>query len=212
MKFVPVPGMQVMMCIHETRNVDYAAYAAAQSGVDEEWRSGAESGKEQHPVVKVNYEDAEGFCRWLSAKEGKTYRLPTDAEWSAAVGLENEKGETPGEKSQNGPDDVFPWGSYYPPKPVDGNYKLDEVEDGYDHTAPVMRFQPNKLGLYDMGGNVWEWCPDWYDRAQDYRVLRGASWFNDGRVALRSSYRSFGGPRYRNDNYGFRCVVVVSGG
>jgi formylglycine-generating enzyme required for sulfatase activity len=212
MKFVAVPGTSVLMCVHETRNADYAAYAAAQSGVDEEWKEEAGSGKEQHPVVYVSYEDAEGFCRWLSAKEGKTYRLPTDAEWSAAVGLGKETGSTPKEKESNGSDDVFPWGSYFPPKAGDGNYDKSFVDDGYDETAPVMSFRANRLGLYDLGGNVYEWCQDWYDESQQSRVLRGASWNSDDRVALRSSYRGSGHPMNRNDNNGFRCVLVVAGG
>jgi len=212
MKFVPVPGTQMLMCVHETRNADYAAYAAAQSGVDAEWKEEAGIGKEQHPVVKVNYEDAEGFCRWLSAKEGKTYRLPTDAEWSAAVGLENERGATPAEKEENSPEEVYPWGRYYPPKPGDGNYDIDGVEDGYDGTAPVMSFKANKLGVYDLGGNVYEWCQDWYDEDKDSRVLRGASWLDRSEAFLRSSYRSVVDPRDRHGYYGFRCVLVVAGG
>jgi formylglycine-generating enzyme required for sulfatase activity len=212
MKFVAVPGTSVLMCVHETRNADYAAYAAAQSGVNEEWKIEAGSGKEQHAVVKVSYEDAEGFCRWLSAKEGKTYRLPTDAEWSAAVGLENERGATPAEKEENSAKEVYPWGSYYPPKPGDGNYDKYVVGDGYDGTAPVMSFRANSLGIYDLGGNVWEWCQDWYDEDKDYRVLRGASWGNDAGSSLRSSCRGDGGPRIRYDYFGFRCVVVVAGG
>jgi formylglycine-generating enzyme required for sulfatase activity len=210
MKFVPVPGTQVLMCVHETRNADYAAYAAAQSGVDEEWKEEAGSGKEQHPVVYVSYEDAEGFCRWLSAKEGKTYRLPTDAEWSAAVGLGKETGKTPKEKSFNRSDDVFPWGSYFPPKPGDGNYDKSVVDDGYEQTAPVMSFRANRLGLYDLGGNVYEWCQDWFDDSPPYRVLRGASWNNHHRVNLRSSYRSYNS--FRSDSNGFRVVLVVAGG
>jgi formylglycine-generating enzyme required for sulfatase activity len=212
MKFVAVPGTQVLMCVHETRNADYAAYAAAQSGVDEEWKEEAGSGKEQHPVVNVSDEDAEGFCRWLSAKEGKTYRLPTDAEWSAAVGLGKETGRTPEEKDENGPENEFPWGDYYPPKPGDGNYDPSVVDDGYEQTAPVMSFRANRLGLYDLGGNVYEWCQDWYDDSRLYRVLRGASWNFSTEANLRSSYRICVFLRSRVVIYGFRCVLVVAGG
>jgi hypothetical protein len=216
MRFVPTinytDGSKGLFCQHETRNADYAAYAAAQSGVDVKWKEKAGSGKEQHPVVYVSYEDAQGFCRWLSAKEGKTYRLPTDAEWSAAVGLGKETGKTPEEKAANGSKEVFPWGSYFPPKPGDGNYALDEVDDGYDRTAPVMSFRANELGIYDLGGNVWEWCQDWYNEDKEYRVLRGASWGINDRVLLRSSYRGLGHPMDRVDSLGFRCVLVVAGG
>ena len=212
MTFVRVPGTQVMMCIHETRNADYAEYAATASGVDGEWRREAGSGKEQHPVVYVSYDDAEAFCRWLSAKEGKTYRLPTDAEWSAAVGLVKETGWTPEEKGSNGSSDVFPWGSYYPPKPGDGNYDTSVVNDGYEKTAQVMSFRANELGVYDLGGNVWEWCQDWYDDSGRTRVLRGASWGGNVRVFLCSSFRNYVHSVTRYDNGGFRCVLVVAGG
>lgn len=213
MKFVPVPGTQVLMCVHETRNADYAAYAAAQGGLNDDWKQDAGVGKEQHPVVKVSYEDAEGFCRWLSAQEGKTYRLPTDAEWSAAVGLRKETGRTPEEKSYNGSDDVFPWGSYYPPKPGDGNYSQSVVDDGYQQTAPVMSFRANELGIYDLGGNVWEWCQDWFDALEFGRVRRGASWSRlDDHSTMRSSIRHGEPPKWRDRVNGFRCVLATSGG
>jgi formylglycine-generating enzyme required for sulfatase activity len=101
MKFVPVPGTNILMCIHETRNVDYAAYAAEQLILDKTWRGEMEAAirwsgvpQGQYPVVAVSYRDAQAFCRWLSIKDGKTYRLPTEQEWSAAVGLTKEAGNT----------------------------------------------------------------------------------------------------------------------
>jgi hypothetical protein len=115
MKFVPVKGTEVAFCIWETRVKDYAAYAAANAGVDGSWKnfagvdgSGKNFGRgfkqeDTHPVVKVSWNDANAFCEWLTKKElaagkikaGQKYRLPTDAEWSVAVGLEQEKGNTP---------------------------------------------------------------------------------------------------------------------
>jgi len=212
MKFVPVPGTSVLMCVHETRNADYAAYAAAQGRVNMEWTKEAGYGGAQHPVTKVNYEDAQSFCRWLSAKEGKTYRLPTDAEWSKAVGLTEDASPAPAQRHYDG-STVFPWGHYYPPKRRDGNFNTVEVDDGYDDTAPVMSFRPNKIGIYDLGGNVCEWCNDWYDQSREYRFLRGSSWGDGGREQLHSSSR-FGDypPDYRDEHIGFRCVFVVAGG
>jgi formylglycine-generating enzyme required for sulfatase activity len=66
----------------------------------------------------------------------------------------------------------------------------------------------NKFGLYDVRGNVWEWCADWYDSSQKYRVLRGASWLNSGPTILAVSYRVSGTPGSRGNDVGFRCVLV----
>jgi serine/threonine protein kinase len=238
MKFLPVKGTEVLFCIHEVRYSDYAAYAADSPGVDGTWKDQSVDGyaltenKENHPVTKVSWEDAQKFCAWLSKKEGKLYRLPTDEEWSIAVGLGRK--EKPGKNITpamlSGKESTeFPWGGEFPPKTKDqaGNYSdasrkakapigaaqyLEDYDDGFPTTAPVMSFKPNKFGLYDMGGNVWEWCEDWLDAAQKDRVLRGSSWTSYDRGNLLSSCRDRRIPGYRYNHSGFRCVLVVSGG
>ncbi|MDP6903227.1 MAG: SUMF1/EgtB/PvdO family nonheme iron enzyme [Verrucomicrobiota bacterium] len=222
MKFVPVPGTEVSFCIWETRVKDYAAYAAANAGVDSGWKSPVLfTQADTHPVKSVNGEDAQAFCAWLTKKElaegeikvGQKYRLPTDAEWSMAVGLGKEKGNTPEEK-QSGIKDVYPWGKEWPPPKKAGNYHESLKVDKFRYTSPVGSFAANKLGLHDMGGNVWEWSEDWNDpAAKEDRVLRGASFGNGvsfGNIdpdSLLSSYRlkvMFG----RGSSIGFRCVLV----
>lgn len=189
MEFIPLPGNAgVFMCRTETRVRDFRAYARAtdyvQTGgafvmkvakdkdgnptgttweldTSASWEKPGFTQSEDHPVCCVQLTEAEAFCAWLSKRKSKTYRLPTDAEWSAAVGVGRS-----------------PWGGRYrpPPKGV-GNYFGKEAKDSlpkaewhtaYDHsdgfarTAPVASFDENKYGFYDLGGNVWEWCSDRY--------------------------------------------------
>ncbi|MFC5455048.1 formylglycine-generating enzyme family protein [Prosthecobacter fluviatilis] len=229
MKFVPVKGIKGMFCIHETRRQDYNAYASDTSATDSGWKNvrkeavpvGAE---ENHPVVSVSWEDAQKFCAWLSRKEGRTYRMPTDEEWSIAVGLgrseKRPKGTTPEMLNQRTGND-FPWGEGFPPKTSDkaGNYAdvawhekfpsnpfIEDYQDGFPTTAPVMSFKPNSAGLFDMGGNVWEWCQDWLNDAQKTHVLRGGSWHYFDRGHLLSASR-YAPPPGMNYDCGFRCVL-----
>ncbi|MDZ4288291.1 MAG: SUMF1/EgtB/PvdO family nonheme iron enzyme, partial [Prosthecobacter sp.] len=235
MKFLPIEGTDVMFCIHETRHQDYAAYSADTPGVDGRWMNQNNDGftltenTEQHPVTKVGWEDAQKFCQWLGKKEGKTYRLPTDREWSIAVGIGRqeiwEKDTTPVTVIR--PQKVFPWGLKWPPPKSAGNYSdasrqakapmdsasyIDSYDDGYPTTAPVMSYMPNTVGLYDMGGNVCEWCEDWYDATKQDRVVRGGDWKSYKRDDLYSSYRDHYAPVHINHNRGFRVVLLVESG
>jgi formylglycine-generating enzyme required for sulfatase activity len=223
MKFVPVSGTEVQFCIWETRVKDYAAYAAANAGVVESWKKPFGDKFKQadtHPVVKVSWNDANAFCEWLTKKElaegkikaGQKYRLPTDAEWSVAVGLGKEVGDTP-EAKGGGMKDVYPWGKEWPTPKEAGNYNKSLNVDKFEYTAPAGSFAANKLGLHDMGGNAWEWCEDWYDpAAKTARVLRGASWGSVYPGDLLSSDRGRVTPGGRDGSISFRCVLVGGSG
>jgi serine/threonine protein kinase len=245
MKFVPVPGTKVFFCVWDTRVQDFAAFVQTTDydatggmwslGKDGWKRRGAtwkSPGFEQgpaYPVAGVNWSDANAFCEWLTKKEhassllpnDKVYGLPTDAEWSVAVGLGQESGSTP--KGKNGKiKDVYPWGKQWPPPQGAGNFAGEEstignepsdwsfisrYNDGWARTSPVGSFRANQYGLYDMSGNVWQWCDDWYDEMKKNRVLRGGSWGDADTGLLLSSYRGDNSPVYRFDLVGFRCVV-----
>jgi formylglycine-generating enzyme required for sulfatase activity len=166
----------------------------------------------------VTWNDAADFCEWLSKKEDKSYRLPTDVEWGLALGIPKK-----GQGESNRLDDekyVFPWGnSPVPPKgfgnyadtsfasKFPNHYSLKGYVDGFPTTSPVMSFQPSPLGFYDLGGNVWEWCEDWLDEKQGRRVARGGSWYGYDAEDMRSSYRGGIPPSQGRPYYGFRCVL-----
>ena len=125
-----------------------------------------------------------------------------------AVGLDEPSGGSPQEK--DGKDKgVYPWGTQWPPPRGAGNYNKSLEVDDFPNISPVGSFAANRYGLYDMGGNVWQWCEDWYYSEQKSRVLRGASWNDDIPDGLLSSYRCSDTPGYRNYYVGFRCVMVV---
>jgi formylglycine-generating enzyme required for sulfatase activity len=244
MRFVPVVnyqgGKKVLFSVWETRRQDYAAYAAASSGVDPSWKNTEYQGQtvghgEDHPVVSVSWEDASAFAKWLTTRERaagrigsqEEYRLPTDVEWSFAVGIGEKESANASPKEKDGKlPGVYPWGGDFPPTQKVGNYAdsaakdkfssfsvIEGYTDGFATTAPVGSFPANRIGLHDLGGNVWEWCQDGYDPADpEYRVLRGGSWGDDDASDLLSSYRRDDPPGRRDLNRGCRLVLVVGSG
>ena len=216
MRFVRVStgrsGENVLFSQWETRVGDWRRYWATDEGKarGKDWQSpGFEQG-EDHPVVGVSWDDAVAFCEWLTKEERKIgkirptakYRLPTDAEWSWVVGLGEEVGKTPQEKDGK-IKNVYPWGTEWPPPKGAGKIGREPGSG----TAPVGSYTANAYGLFDMAGNVWEWCQDWYNAAETARVLRGGSWYYDAPAYLLSSFRFSLTPDLRFNYYGFRVVL-----
>ena len=223
MKFAPVRDL--LVGIWPVRVQDYEAFCQAAHRA----RSIPDfSQSPTHPVVKVSWADATDFCEWLTAKErgagrleeGQSYRLPTDLEWSVMAGIADEGGNTPEKRDGKARD--FPWGKQWPPPAGFGNFADSAVKksgmatiagyhDGFPQTSPVGSFQPNRFGLFDMSGNVWQWCADSYKGGatgiHDWGVLRGGSWGTASQAELRSSYRNVVERSERDVLYGFRCVL-----
>ena len=183
------------------------------------WRNVGFEQTDEHPMVNVSWNDAAAFCKWLSRKEGKTYRLPTEAEWEYAC----RAGTTTRYYICDDPETLAQVGNVADAtakaKFPDWTYTI-KASDGYVFTAPVGSFRPNAFGLYDMHGNAWQWCADWYGKkyyavspmddptgpaSGKYRVLRGGSWFNKLYNA-RSATRNKGMPDFRLGDTGFRVA------
>ena len=180
---------------HEVTNQQYAEFVKATARrPPHHWLNGVcPAAEDDFPVFNVSWDDGDAYCRWA----GK--RLPTEAEWERAA-----------RSGKEGLD--YPWGDKTDPKNARYN-----VQAG---PGPVMKYAPNDFGLYDMAGNVSEWCADWFDREYYksaetrnpkgpatglYKVIRGGAW-SDGPRRLTVFYRNWVRPNQRTPNIGFRCA------
>jgi len=185
------------------------------------WRHGISGAdrppaEENHPVVHVSWNDAVAYCQWLSEERDGLFRLPTEAEWEYACRAGT---ATPFSTGEN----LTTWQANY-----NGDYPYRDFPRGANrgNTVPVDAFKPNAFGLFNMHGNVWQWCSDWfgatyYDECRKQgviqnpqgpesgsaRVLRGGSWYYYARYC-RSAYRNFDYPGCRLNLVGFRLVFV----
>jgi formylglycine-generating enzyme len=190
---------------------------------DDAWQNAGFEQTDEHPVVNVSWNDAVAFCKWLSHKEGKTYRLPTEAEWEyacrAGTTTRYSTGDDPATlaKVANVADATF--NAKFP-----GRRDTIKASDGYVFTAPVGQFKPNAFGFYDMHGNAWQWCADW--RGKDYygksptddpkgpnsgdgHVLRGGAWDSGPNLARSASRISITPDDNRFDFAGFRVARTL---
>jgi formylglycine-generating enzyme required for sulfatase activity len=237
MKFVPIPGTKILFGVWDVRVQDFDAFVKA-SGYDatggmysyrsnnklsqqcgDTWANPGFNQEPTCPVVGVSWEDAKAFCEWLTRKErgdgtikeNQAYRLPLVVEWDQAVGLTK-----------------YPWGASWPPPSGAGNYAgsdladadwnsdwgtIDGYRDRFARTSPVGSFRANQFGLYDMGGNVRQFCEDMYlvrgkNTQMFQRSLRGASWIDYDPEILKSAYNLLQRSDFRMNIIGFRCVLA----
>jgi formylglycine-generating enzyme required for sulfatase activity len=235
---VPVQVHAFAMGRFDITRAQWAAFVAdtgrpdelgcAYSGLDKSesgnasWRHlGFEQG-DDHPVVCVSWNEVHDYLRWLSAKAGRTYRLPTEAEWEYAA--------------RAGTTTTYPWGDE--PSHEWANYGAETCctglasgRDRWVNTSPVGSFPPNAWGLYDMIGNVWQWVEDCYvpslagrpadasavdSAACSFRVARGGTW-GDHPALIRAAARNYAPPpsrpvpNYRSAGFGFRVAADLTG-
>jgi formylglycine-generating enzyme required for sulfatase activity len=188
------------------------------------WRNPSFEQTGDHPVVQVSWDDARMFCEWLSKRSGRNVCLPTEAQWEYACRAGTRTacfwGDNPddGKGWANGPDQSLSKTLTHPPTGL----TFFTWDDGYVFTSPVGRFKPNAFGLYDMIGNVTQWCSDWHEEYKTVAVtdptgaatgrdhiLRGGAWYGNP-AACRSAIRGLGDVSLRSVRCGFRVTVAIT--
>ena len=196
------------MARHPVTNAQYEQFDAGHKNKRAPWAD------HRHPAVYVNSREAEKFCQWLSAREGKKYRLPTESEWEyAARGSENL---------------TFPWGgrldaghyANFADKRTTFAWRDSVIDDGFAETSPVGSYPrgASPFGIEDLAGNVFEWCADYFEAYKGKertnprgpsggmkRIYRGGSW-KSRPGNLRTSARNFNLPDFSANDVGFRVV------
>ena len=201
---------------YEVTNAQYRLFKSVH---DSKSYKGYSLNDDKQPVVEVSWEDAVAYAEWLSVRSGRKFRLPTEVEWEYAC--------------RAGTTTVRYWGddaaqaccyanvADISAKREWSTWTVHDCEDGFMVTALVGSFKPNSFGLYDMLGNTWEWCSDWFGKnyykespkmnprgfdSGSYRVARGSCWNNPPRY-VRSASRNRRRPDNRGYALGFRLVA-----
>jgi formylglycine-generating enzyme len=192
----------------QVTNAEYSVFLDATKSAPPPFLNDANFNDPEQPVTAVSWFEADSYCRWLSEQTGRTYRLPTEAEWERAARSDVEQQD-------------FPWGNDPPQSLPDYASRWQTGPD------PVARYAPNAFGLYNICDNVHEWCSDWYDpnyyavspdrnpRGPDLgpglgkrKASRGGSWRHHVKAA-RCCARSSIPPEFQYADYGFRVARSI---
>lgn len=215
----------VFFSVFETRLKDFRAFVESEN-FDGRDRVAQNPNQPDYPVVNVSWYEARAFCDWLTEKERRAgtigpndrYRLPTDHEWSCAIGIGHmEDPDMAPKYKHNRLRSVYPWGIDWPPPVALGNYPGPETgianavplsPDGFVGAAPVGSFPLSHWGLFDLGGNVWEWCEDEWDVNMDNaKTVRGGCFEGPTENHVLSGGRRWIPSQDRKRLIGFRCVL-----
>jgi formylglycine-generating enzyme required for sulfatase activity len=228
------------MGVREVINREFRQFLAAH---DSGTVNGISTNDDEFAVVQVTWEQAALFCNWLSVRDslppaymlkgeslvsvdpmGTGYRLPTEAEWEYCARFNHDQAPL-----------KYAWGNMFPPPPLAGNFAdvsaknllasyLQDYNDGYPATAPPTKFKANALGFYDLGGNVAEWCHDYYSiytyqagkvytdpmgpEKGQHHVIKGSGWKSASIGDLRLAYRDYGNGK--RPDLGFRICRYLN--
>lgn len=210
---VPVTVARFFMARFPVTNEQYEAFDPLHA------RKRAAGAGDRHPVVYVSSLEAMKFCQWLSTRERRRYRLPTEAEWEYAA------------RGKDGR--MYPWGNFarrgdlanFADKNTVFAWSDCEIDDGYAESSPIGAFPrgASPFGIEDLSGNVWEWCGDYFEPYKalakvnphgpphgSKRVYRGGSW-KSRFASLRTTTRNANAPNYSCNDLGFRVVCECEG-
>ncbi|NLB56113.1 MAG: SUMF1/EgtB/PvdO family nonheme iron enzyme [Lentisphaerae bacterium] len=195
LEFVKIPALDIWAGRYEITNQKFKQFKPLHDSGN--FREHSLAGDEQ-PVVNISWHDANEFCDWLNNNfkdqipATHVFKLPTEQEWEKIA--------------SGGTDSVFPWGNAWPPQ--EGNYGImQDYDDGFVVTCPVMDSGKNVQGIFGLGGNVWEWTEDWNDSTMTAKIFKGGAWNQTNPESLKIISRNADSPDTRTPYVGFRVII-----
>ncbi|MDA1043703.1 MAG: SUMF1/EgtB/PvdO family nonheme iron enzyme [Verrucomicrobia bacterium] len=209
LEFEWIEGVRLWVGKYEITNEQFRRFKARHDSL---FRQNFSLNDPTQPAVRVTWNEAEAYCEWLNrtykdrVPKAFTFRLPSVLEWMKIA--------------RCGDNRIYPWGRSWPP--LYGNYSdltareqlvdwrgIEGYDDGQVVSCDVHLSGENEWGLFGIGGNVWEWCQDWFDTEHKYKTRAGGSWDFDQKENLRIDAIGFDRPDARYDTIGFRAVISM---